>query len=356
MTCVYSCGRFGIVTAALIGLLLVPSLSYASFMDMGVELATRSFLAAPVVVVGKVNTLTYTGETILWHSGASVSVESYDAQVEVLRVLQGKVAAGPITVSRLYEPIREDQYGFREMIDKDRTYVLFLKPEPEKPGFLPVCRPEFALRIDHLPSGLPAGPSAMPVDALRAIAQSNFHSIDDAVLARWFMLLGNVYDARKDRAWFLSCASDPRLEIRGCALAVLCQRDPKIEGLATMARQYLQLASGYYEQAYLRRTVAYLMPEVVGKKALTPETLRSWLAINTEELQVTALRTIADLKQTKLKGDVNSLMQRTTSWDLQYECLRTLSILAGLPAPSRTDFMITGECYLPKSAYTTRGK
>lgn len=307
------------------------------------QVAAKELLRAPTIVVGKVEALSYEGKDTL-ERGAPIEVEVFHVSIIVQKVLKGEDAGKAVVLKHLLRPSNPNTYIGRQFLEVDKIYIFFLSPTIAQDEFEPINPSEFALEIDSLPKEYKKGESA--VQQLRGIAKANIDSARESLAERWFGFLGELYDAKEDFRFCMDRTSDPRLRIRGSALAVLCEHSPAAPLLYSKSMKFVKETSEMEELWSWRRRISKCLPGTLGEKDLTTEKLKEWIESDVRELQEVALGIVMEKRDASLVDEIVGLMVRTRNRDIQYDCVKALSAVSDRRGPSYREFMKTPGKYV----------
>lgn len=322
-----------IVITSLLGAVLVGSV----LASLPVERThSADLIRAPLIVVGKIETLAPERVDIL--SGeAPIRVTILRSSIVVQDVLKGASPGSVISLGGLVKPVNPNTYLRRQLVDVDRLYVFFLFPEDAQDLFHPIDPTEFAIEIEHLPTSQPEGMSTR--ERLRSIAKLNIDSAGESVAERWFEFLGEQFDSALDSRFCLDRTDDPRMRIRGSALAVLCEQNPGAPSLYPKALGFLRETSTVEDLWPWRRRISQSVAATLGEPGVTADRIREWLESDVRELQEVALRIVSETREASVSGDIVSLLIRTENRHIQYDCIKALSRIRDRIGPSYKEFM-----------------
>jgi len=192
-------------------------------------LDTEQLVSAPTIVIGKIMAINHAGvdrlhPKILDSNGVVVDV--YEVSVSIERTIKGAIAEREIVVETFLVASDESCPVDLQVLAADKRFVFFLTRRKGDKKWKGVSPFEFVLRVEVTPT-LSDQKKWSEADVLRLIAKANIRKADELCATKWFMFLGQQYNKKEGFEFCLKSVDDPRLRIRGEALAILCEHHPK---------------------------------------------------------------------------------------------------------------------------------
>ncbi len=313
---------------------------------------TKQLASAPTIVLGKIVAINHAGvdeltsrvDPRLFSRGTEVDV--YHVSVSTERIIQGAIEGREIVVEALLLPPEGRPFEL-QLLAADKRFVFFLtrrKGDKEWKGFSPFA---FALRVEAVPT-LGDEKKWPAAELLRLIAKANIRKADELCATDWITFLGQIYNKKEDHEFSLELMDDPRLRIRGEALALLCEHHPKTPDLYDKAVKFVDDTEGNSAYGMIRaRVIDHLLnPLDHLKPELRNHAINNLLQEDDYWLVEAALAAIKDKQYSDLESDVVNLMMRSKDRNVQYCCIKTLYTLRNRNYPAMHIFLEAPESFI----------
>jgi len=221
---------------------------YTSYEEWSFDsLDTDQLASAPTIVIGKIVAINHAGVDKLMSrvdpkviNSPSLVVDMYEVSVSIERTIKGAIADREIVVEALLVASDQNCPFDLQVLAADKRFVFFLTRRKGGKKWKGVSPFEFALRVDEAAPTSGDLEKCPAADVFRLIAKENIRKADELCAAKWFTFLGQQqYNKKEDFEFCLELVDDPRLCIRGEALALLCEYHPKTPDLYDKAMKFV---------------------------------------------------------------------------------------------------------------------
>jgi len=325
-------------TAVLLGGDYASCREYATYEDYTayeefrlVSSHTKQLASAPTIVLGKIVAIKHAGLDRLMSrvgprfiNSRGTQVDVYQVTVSIDKVIKGAIQGREIVVEALLLPPEGRSYDL-QVLAADKRFVFFLtrrKGSKEWKGISPFA---FALRVEEVPI-LGDVEKLSATEVLRLIAKANISKSDELCAADWITFLGQIYNQKEDYEFSLELMDDPRLRVRGEALALLCEHHPKTPGLYGKTIKLVDDIERKPVYGMIRaRVIDHLLnPLDHLKPELRNHAIRTLLQKDDYWIAEATLDAIGDKQYSDLEPDVVNLMMKSKDRKVQYCCIKTL--------------------------------
>lgn len=331
--------------------------TYGYPMICGIQ--TDQLLNAPVIVIGQIDWMTNAGigvikDTIRGHGNVPANIIRIGVNVE--QVIKG-VSQTNIQVGELLMPADfiNFSYLYSDQIPNPASKlpnVFFISPSKNASKYIPTFPKEFAIEIEHRPKK----ETNSPVEMLRAIAKANVDGSNYVLAVRWAGFLSGLHD---DFLYWTNKTQEARALIRSTAYSTLVQDFPQTPGLRTNLVKCLSVQTPVVEDSDVSvadYSLISSLQKFFEKDPPKAEELRSLLISGDKNVNEMALKWIRGKKNLTAMENVAHLMATSKDRDVQYECIKTLSVLVEYPhLISYPKFMTHPDQYLEEWQKTAQG-
>jgi hypothetical protein len=299
-------------------------------------------LKASLIIVGQVNSITYTNDGTLIRSGNPFAVHISVASINVLQILKGEQMekaqiGGIISSSNSGEDIK------LQGLEPNKTYVFFLKKSTDM-EFVPISPYQFAIELENLPQTINS--NSPTAKSLHNIAKDNVAATNSTIAEMWGQFLQGLYN-KDDFVFWTNRMDDDRIAIRTIAIEALAENAPQTPGLYLEIVKLLDADTVFYNPL-VRHHLLQLVPKMATAEEPSMVDLENWMS-KSDEFQKLALGCIQETKDERLIPDVMHLMTTSKDRDVQYYCIKTLSALSGdQHLISQPTFLKQPEYYIQK--------
>lgn len=306
------------------------------------KIRPSELLAAPQIILGQVIDVREVRKDFV-RRGTPIEVMVSEAVVKVDLTIRGH-GSNTVQILNLLAPVNPASYFGYQILAVSKRYVFFLSPAHAAGSFEAISPYRFGLEVEqvHLQ------PIADSKEAIREIAVANSESTNRFIADVWVDFLEGIYDKDKDLRFWMARAQDSRLKMKGKALVVLVENSAEIPGLYTNVLNFLNDTASLPTQGQARNRLSELLSKLCPGGEPKAEDFRVWLSSAAKEPKKAALALIRTRIETRLVPNIVELMKRSEDWEIQYECLKTLSALKDVPLISYPEFLKRREEYIAK--------
>jgi len=303
-------------------LIFIKSIGYSFLLPA--KPTINELLKADIIVLGKIESLTKEENDVF--QVETISVDLFNASVKIEHVLKGKCGSD-IVLKKIYKADIPSSYIGKQLIEADKTYILFLAFNEKDKTYNGINPVEYAIELLNMPK-FDVNDLTLDQD-LRQCALSNIENVDEKIAVRWLQVISEIYDEEIDSNYLQKKIDDPRLTVKGQVLSILCEKGPWSESLYPTALAFLKDNSQNNHLYLYRNTISKFLPRTFKDKQVSSEILKDWLNTEIRELQEVAINTIAEKRDGSLTNEVSALMNETKDESIQYNCYKALCAIAG---------------------------
>lgn len=299
---------------------------YAAVYGDPFEASTSQLILAPIIEVGHVDS--YSGTKTRNTNGLVLNI----AQISVNEPIKG--LSGKKHDLNLWCDERSgygEFGGVKQAPPPGYQCVLFLSHDKKTFEYAPVSQEEFAIQLERDPSEK----AGSTLDRLRAIAIANVEATNYGLAVRWARFLRDLHDdAHNDFSYWTNKTQDARILIRATAYEALLNNFPLTPGLRAEVIKCLSEANPTNVDQDVwsaDQQMITSLSKLFHNEPPKAEEIQSLLDSGDEEVNKMALSLIRSKKDLSMAANVVHLMTGTKNREVQYNCIKTLYVLADNP-------------------------